>query len=482
MKTKTLSEESKYYRESLATMKTLHTPSYYRVLAYWFIGIFTIGFIALFFPWQQNIRASGTLTALYPQDRPQVVPSVIAGQIRFWGIREGQHVNQGDVLVVISEVKDKFFDPELLKRTEEMLEAKQGNIIAKEQKINAYKEQIATLRQTLELKTSQAQQKIEQAQAKLESETANAQAALVDSALYLRQLIGADSMFKAGVIPLKKFEEARMKYQSSAAKFREAVNKVEIARNDLEIANTELDAIRADILGKIYKAESELNATEAEYFESLESLAKLRNEYANLSIRNEQYTIRAPRSGYVVQAFKAGLGEMVKEGEPLLSITPEFIRMAVELYVKPMDVPLLDSGREVRLQFDGWPAFQFSGWPSVAMGTFGGRIEVIDRFIDESGKFRVLVVQHQRRKRDGTPDPHDVWPKELRLGSAALGWVLLDDVPIYYEIWRQLNAFPPSLRNKDFRGEQNLKYSDKKEIKMEGQKEMKEQKRGKMKP
>jgi hypothetical protein len=25
------------------------------------------------------------------------------------------------------------------------------------------------------------------------------------------------------------------------------------------------------------------------------------------------------------------------------------------------------------------------------------------------------------------------------------GWVILDSVPVWYEIWRQLNGFPPAL-------------------------------------
>jgi hypothetical protein len=106
--------------------------------------------------------------------------------------------------------------------------------------------------------------------------------------------------------------------------------------------------------------------------------------------------------------------------------------MAVELFVKPIDIPLLSKGRKVRLQFDGWPAIVFSGWPDVSFGTFGGIVSVIDN-IDSNGKYRILVV----------PDPSDdPWPKQVRVGSGVYGWAMLNDVPIWYEIWRQLNGFP----------------------------------------
>jgi hypothetical protein len=31
------------------------------------------------------------------------------------------------------------------------------------------------------------------------------------------------------------------------------------------------------------------------------------------------------------------------------------------------------------------------------------------------------------------------------MGSGTKGWVMLDNVAVWYEIWRQLNGFPASL-------------------------------------
>ena len=96
----------------------------------------------------------------------------------------------------------------------------------------------------------------------------------------------------------------------------------------------------------------------------------------------------------------------------------------------------------MRLQFDGWPAIQFSGWPSVAVGTFGGTVTVIDVVSSGAGKYRLLVRPDSVNGRDG----ERAWPKQLRLGSGVQGWVILDSVPVWYEIWRQLNGFPPTLQ------------------------------------
>ena len=146
------------------------------------------------------------------------------------------------------------------------------------------------------------------------------------------------------------------------------------------------------------------------------------------------YYITAPQDGYITKAIRSGIGETVKEGEELLSIMPSNYDLAVSMYVKPMDLPLMQNGQKVRFMFDGWPTVVFSGWPNLSYGTFGGEVVAIDNFISENGKYRILVA----------PDPTDEeWPTALRVGSGADGMSLLKDVPIWYEIWRKLNGFPP---------------------------------------
>jgi adhesin transport system membrane fusion protein len=142
----------------------------------------------------------------------------------------------------------------------------------------------------------------------------------------------------------------------------------------------------------------------------------------------------APQNGYITQAIQNGLGETIKEGASIVSIMPSVYDLAVEMYVKPMDLPLLKKGQKVRFMFDGWPAIVFSGWPNVSYGTFGGKIVAIDNFTTKDSKYRILVA----------PDVQDTtWPDAIRIGSGASGFALLKDVPIWYELWRQINGFPP---------------------------------------
>jgi hypothetical protein len=169
--------------------------------------------------------------------------------------------------------------------------------------------------------------------------------------------------------------------------------------------------------------------------ESLD-LSKLQNEYTSTAIRSGFYIIRAPQDGYLVKALKAGLGENIKEGEAIATIMPGSPSLAVELFIKPIDVVLLKKGDKVRLQFDGWPALIFSGWPGASTGTFGGIVKVIDYVDSQQGQYRILVI----------PDPQDdPWPAQLRVGTGVYGWGMLSKVSVWYEIWRKLNGFPPNI-------------------------------------
>lgn len=395
-------------QEKLYSLRALKTPKAGKILARWLMGLGVAFIIFLFLPWQQNIRGAGKVTALNPMNRPQTVQAVIAGQIRKWHVREGQAVNPGDTIVTISEVKEKYFDPQLLLRMREQIRAKESSLLSKEQKSKALERQIRALKEGMK-------NKIEQTRAKLAAEQFKFKNA---ENQYQRN----KKLYEAGNIPLTKFQDIEYKYQGAQADY---IN-----------SKIELDRVEAEYLDKISKAESDLSNTLAEIFDGQGDLAKYRNEYSNTEIRSNQYQILAPQAGIMVKAMRAGLGETIKEGDAVCTIMPVTSDPAIELYVKAMDVPLLARGRKVRIQFDGWPALQFSGWPSVSVGTFGGQVEVIDYVNSKPGEFRVLVI----------PDSQDQpWPKQLRNGSGIKGWVMLDNVPVWYEIWRQLNGFPPSL-------------------------------------
>ncbi|WP_426490728.1 HlyD family secretion protein [Hymenobacter sp. 102] len=408
------------------------------------LAIGLVFLIILFLPWRQTIEGSGTLTTLRPQDRPQTVQNQIAGRIERWSVREGQLVKRGDTILIISEIKDEYFDPNLPVRLNEQLVAKRGNVAANTAKIQATDQQLAALRLTLEVQLSSARNKVEQAANYLNIDQAELAAATNFYQIAQSRLARYEEGYKNGLFSLTDIETRRLKLQEDLAKVTAARNKVASSRQALANAKIELSNLRAKYEQDVAKTLSDRSSAVSSRASSEGEVASLRNKIANVVVRRGLYVVRAPQSGYVVRTLKAGIGETIKEGESIATLQPDAPVLAVELYVRAMDVPLIQRGRQVRLQFDGWPAVQFSGWPSVAVGTFAGTVSVIDVVSSTNGKYRLLVRPDRHPEQPGEEDHQ--WPAQLRLGSGVYGWVILDSVPVWYEIWRQLNGFPPSLQ------------------------------------
>jgi multidrug resistance efflux pump len=166
--------------------------------------------------------------------------------------------------------------------------------------------------------------------------------------------------------------------------------------------------------------------------------AALNRADVNLSRQSVQI-VRAPRDGFI-QSLNAGdAATYISAGDVLATFVPSTSERVVEIFIDGRDVALVKRGDKARIQFEGWPAVQFSGWPSVAVGTFGGIVIAVDQSAQIDGRFRVLIAEDKS-------DPHP-WPEErfVRFGAKAQAWVLLETVPVGFELWRQLNNFPPEL-------------------------------------
>lgn len=393
-----------------------------------------LGAVFLFLPWTQNVQANGKVTTLRPEQRPQTIHATISGRIEKWYVVEGQAVKQGDTIMHLSEVKADYFDPQLVDRMDQQVAAKQGSIETYGQKAGALNEQIAAMRRELESKITQINNKTEQARLKIRNDSLKVIQAGIDLQIARRQLEGAQNLYEKGLKSLTDLEEKRSKLQDTETKAAAAQNQLASSKNDLAIYLSELRLAQNETANKIAKAESDLFSALGDRFNAEAGVSKLKTERQNYALRSAFYYILAPQDGYIIKAIKSGIGEIVKEGEPVVSIQPADYELAVELFVRPIDLPLLAPGHPIRVVFDGWPSFFFSGWPGVSMGTFGGKIASIDRNISSNGKFRVLVA----------PDASDhPWPDALQPGGGAKGIAQLKDVPVWYEIWRILNGFPP---------------------------------------
>lgn len=388
----------------------------------------------MFLPWTQNIQTQGMVTTLLPNQRPQEIQTIIGGRIEQWHVTEGDYVRKGDTIVRISEVKESYLDPKLLEQTETQIRAKESSVNSYTSKIEAINRQIAQLEVNQDLKLKQAKNKVEQEQMKVNSESAELAAAKTAESIASQQFSRDSALEKKGIKSPLEVENRRVKWQESIAKRISAENKLMAARASLENARFELRNITAEYGEKMAKAESERFSAISNQMETEAEVSKLRNQYSNYSIRSGFYTILAPQDGYVTKTLASGIGETVKEGEAICTVMPSAVHLAVEMYVDPMDMPLVKKGQHVNFVFDGWPTIVFSGWPNYTYGTFPGRVFAIDNTPSQNGKYRLLVAPEVGNKQ---------WPPQLRVGTGSHGYLLLNRVRVWYEIWRQLNGFPP---------------------------------------
>ncbi len=411
-----------------------------KVLSQWMIGLF-IGFVVvLFMPWTQNIQSVGLLTALNPENRPQQVKSIIPGRIEEWFIKEGDFVHRGDTILRLSEVKDSYMDTSFISRLKIQLDAKQSAFKSYMSKTEALKSQYNATAAGTKNKIRQAKNKLKQAQFKVVSDSANVIAAKQDFNIAEVRFERLQNLYDQGLKSLTDLESRRIKLRETEAKYISAENKLLQSRNAYGVQEMEINRLFNELNEKLSKIDSDRFSAESMAYNAQNEIQKLQNKLNSVVTRSGYYYVTAPQDGYLARAIQVGIGEIIKEGTPVINIIPANLDYAVELYVRPIDLPLVNIGEDVRLQFDGWPALVFSGWPNLSFGTFGGKVAAIDRVTSQNDLYRILIKPNTNDKE---------WPHLLRPGSGAKGIMLLNDVPVWYELWRQLNAFPPDFYTVD---------------------------------
>lgn len=435
----------KVNQEDIMCLQRNELPRANRMFAIWLVAMLIVMLVVFFLPWTQNIQMNGKVTTLLPEQRPQDINSTIAGRIEKWYVREGDLVQAGDTIVFLSEVKAEYFDSKLLERTSNQIVAKKNSMNNYQQKAAALDNQIEALRQELTFKKQQLQNKIQQANLKQQSQQAALQQAEIDADIAAFQYRRTDTLYQKGIKSLSDLENKRLKQQETQAKLVATRNKLAESNNDISIAELSLQTIDNEYNNKIAKAESDKFATLSTFYNAQGDLNKIENQYENYNQRNKMYHVIAPQSGYITKTIKSGIGEIIKESDKIVTIVPLERELAVEMYVRPVDLPLVQQGQEVRLVFDGWQAFIISGWSDFSFGTYSGEIFAIDNIPNDKSLYRIIVKSNQ----DEMP-----FPELLRVGAGAQGIALLKDVPVWYEIWRQLNGFPADFYESDIENQE----------------------------
>ncbi len=387
---------------------------------------------------------SGQIIVFSPMERPQDIEAQIPGRLLGWYVRDGQLVNAGQLIAELTDLDPRFLDRNQLKR----LVDQKHSLIAKR---DAAKERVASLTSQLansgasrEAAVPAAEQRIGQANDRLYAAEQTVEVAEQNVKTTQWQLDRMSALYEKGLRSQRDQQVAQLDNVKAKTELLRANSAYDVVKRDADISGLDYKKVSAD-------TQASINAIKAAMAEANQVIATTSADIDNLEIsvqnmaeRIQQRAVRAPCAGRVVRLNRVGSGETVAAGAVLATIVPGTEDRAAAILIRDYDAPLLSVGDPVRLAISGWPALQFMGWPSIAVGTFAGRIAVIDAVDDGKHFYRIIVVPDSAAIEKKKEEP---WPsvKYLRPGAQATGWVLLKNVPLWYELWRQFNGFQPTV-------------------------------------
>lgn len=396
-----------------------------------------------FVPWTQTIQASGKVSAYTPYDRPQKIESRITGRVKAWHIYEGVQVKKGDLVGELEDYDPTYMAPEILPLFEQRRDALEKTRQAALGRADQLNKRIGEMRKLVqaavpsaEARVVEADNRVREAQQKVEQLKIDVETAQLNVDRH-RQLV------RDGLVSQRELELTIQTEIGAKAGLQAAQANLLAAEQGRSALNFGRDQITADVNQKLMDAIASRDAAVAEAAKATEQLADMSYRQQGVQQRIEAAKLYAPMDGTVVRMARVGINETVKQGDNLVTISPLASDPAIEMFAEGLDAPLLKPGRKVKILFFGVPAIPLPAWPGLMAGTRSGVIKVVDQIDDGKGNFRFWVV----------PDPDDPqpWPdqSQVRQGTNVLGWVIMNRVPLWYELWRRFNFFPPDYSERE---------------------------------
>ncbi len=411
------------------------------------LSIFLLGLVAIlvFVPWQQSISGIGKIMIVSPMERPQNIEAQIPARLQKWHVRDGQVVEKGQLIAELVDLDAKFLD---LNQSDRLSAQKQALIARRKaamERAKALHDQIVSLKRSQGVAVPSAKERSAQALDRIAAAQQAIEAAKQNVRTTELNLVRLRDLFDKGVRSKRDFELAELDHTRALTEVQRAFAALDIAQRDQTVAVFDQGKVLADTDAAMNSIRAAISAADESVEAISAEICKLDIDLENLRHRVDQRLVHSPCAGKIVRLMCVGAGETVDAGTVLAVIAPMTEDLAAELTISDNDAPLVSVGRPVRLQFAGWPALQFAGWPSIAVGTFGGKVAVIDASDDGKSCYRVIVKPDLELIASGR-DEH--WPSAqfLRPGAEASGWIMLDTVPLGFELWRQFNAFPPTVK------------------------------------
>lgn len=389
-----------------------------------------------FVPWTQTITVRGSLSAYSPYERPQDIESQITGQLKKWHVFEGVRVKQGDLILELNDYDPNFMAPDLLPLLEQSRAALEQTKKSALERAAQLDVRIKEMQNLVKAAVPSAEARVVEAENRVREAQQRVKAAKIAVDTAELNVDRHRLLAEQGLVSQRELELTIQAAIASKAEFQGAEAGLKAAQQAMKSLAFGRDQVSAEVLQRLMEAEALRDGARAEAAQATEQLANISLRLSNATQRRVASRIFSPIDGTVVRMAEVGPGETVRQGDKVVRISPLSADKAIEMWADGLDSPLLNVGRRVRILFYGIPAIPLPAWPALMAGTFGGIIKVVDQVDDGKGNFRFWVI----------PDPIDrPWPEQshVRQGTKVMGWVILNRVPLWYELWRRVNLFPP---------------------------------------
>lgn len=398
----------------------------------WFFSFIVILILlsTLFLPWEQTVRGTGTLIAFNPKERSYKIGATINGVIDKIFVKENQFVTKGTPLFSMIDLNNEYIkNLENIKNSIE--EEIKNSKIEKNNLEEQYKNFEESFKISLELylkKEKQIKRKIEQL--KLQKEALDKRYNIEEIHFNRNK-----KLYLKGVVSKREYEVQESLYFKVKADLFKVNVSISIEEENIIINNQEKARFEVDTKSKLLALKNSILKTS----NKIEILTQKEQNQKNIENRYISKNIIAKSDGYVIRVLKNDKNRFIKRGEDVVLFAPKVTKRAILLKISDFSMPLMKEELPARIMFYGWPALQISGWPKIRFGTFSGVIERVEPISYEKGFYYAYIIDDERE---------DPWPKDniLRVGTQATVWVRLKTVPLWYEVWRQINALPPKMQ------------------------------------
>jgi len=392
-----------------------------------FIIIFVMSSM-LFLPWEQTVKGKGKLVAFDPTQRDYFIVANINGYIENFYVKENEFVKKGTPLFTMTDLDKKYH-----LRLQENKNNTQKQFDNTKVEIGNLQKSKKNTTQNLELGLHVYEQKYETTMNKIASLKFQKQALEIEVQTKQRNFDRIATLLKEGIESKRAYDKAKNFLMKANAKLKKNVIDINIERRNLRIIEQERDKYQNEMKNKIILFTNKILAAQ----NRLKALSVKLNKQLSTIHRYEKRTVVAEKDGYVVRILNNDKNRFIKRGEKILYFSPIVDQRALLVQVSDFNMPLIKEGLPVRIMFYGWPALQVSGWPKIQFGSFGGIVHKIERVSHEKGFYYAYIL----------PTKEEPWPSSdtLRVGSQATVWIRLSTVPIWYQLWRLMNAIPPKM-------------------------------------